>query len=77
LDPVVAEPKSVAGARSGRSIETAATSKVLRSAAIVVPQQTAEPFTAFNRTIMPANVFARFDDRVTQALMISLAMIMR
>ena len=67
----------LAGAHSGRGIEAAATSKMLRSVAIVVPQQTAKSFTAFDFATMLANFFTRLDDRVPQALMISLAVIMR
>ena len=70
-------PDWLSGAHSGRTIEAAATSKLLCSVAIVVPQQTTKPLAAFDIAMMLANFFTRLDDRVTQALMISLAVIMR
>ena len=70
-------PHWLAGAHSGRGIEAAATSKLLCSVAIVVPQQTTKPLTAFDFAMMLANFLTPLDDRVTQALMILLPVIMR
>ncbi len=46
----------------------------LRSLAVVVPQQPAEPLAALDGASFPANFFSRINDPISQALVIALAM---